>query len=56
LLSNWQLSLSILRAFDQFKGQVGSGQGYFNRFVKALKDSNEQGQYDEILWYAQQIL
>ena len=34
---------------------MGQGKGYFSRFISTLKQANEQGQYDEILWYAQQI-
>lgn len=45
-----------MKAFDQVKGSVGRGQGHFQRFVELLRASNEQGQYDEILWYAQQNL
>ena len=41
LLSNWQLSLSILRAYDQVKGRLQGGQGCFHKFVQVLKDSNE---------------
>jgi len=41
LLSDWQLSLSILKAYDEMKGGVQPGHGFFQRFVDALRNSNE---------------